>query len=198
MAKRFFDLGISCALIVTLFPLLLGVACLVYVALGRPVLLRQVRCGQHGKRFLLYKFRSMTTERDANGELLADERRLTAVGKFIRQFSFDELPQLVNVIKGDMSLVGPRPLLMEYLPLYTPEQARRIEVKPGITGWAQVNGRNEISWEEKLSLDVWYVCHRSLSLDFYVFALTLLKVLRCEGISQQGHATAERFRGSVE
>jgi sugar transferase EpsL len=147
--------------------------------------------------FLLYKFRSMTDERDANGELLADELRLTRVGNFIRRLSFDELPQLLNVIKGQMSLVGPRPLLMEYLPLYTPEQARRLEVKPGITGWAQVNGRNAISWEEKLSLDVWYVSHRSVWLDSHILLLTLLKVLRCEGISQNGHATAERFRGSA-
>jgi sugar transferase EpsL len=196
MAKRTFDLVISNVLLVALVPLLLGLACLIYATLGRPILLQQVRCGEHGRPFLLYKFRSMTDERDASGELLDDQLRLTRVGRFIRRLSFDELPQLVNVIKGDMSLVGPRPLLMEYLPLYSLDQARRHEVKPGITGWAQVSGRNAISWELKLSLDVWYVDHRSLWLDCYVLLLTLLKVLRREGISQLGHATADRFRGS--
>jgi len=196
MAKRIFDLGISCLLLVAFSPLLLGLVCLIFVTLGRPVLLRQVRCGQYGRPFPLYKFRSMTDERDESGELLDDQRRLTRVGRFIRRLSFDELPQLVNVIQGDMSLVGPRPLLMEYLPLYSPHQARRHDVRPGITGWAQVSGRNAISWERKLSLDVWYVDHRSLWLDCYILLLTLLKVLRREGISQLGHATAERFRGS--
>jgi sugar transferase EpsL len=195
MAKRTFDLVISCVLLIILIPLLLGLAGLIYATLGRPILLRQVRCGEHGRPFLLYKFRSMTDERDASGELLDDRLRLTKVGKFIRQLSFDELPQLVNVIKGDMSLVGPRPLLMEYLPLYSLDQARRHEVKPGITGWAQVSGRNAISWERKLFLDVWYVEHRSLWLDCYILLLTLLKVFRREGISQRGQATAERFRG---
>ena len=196
MAKRFFDLVVSCALLIALSPLLLGLSWLIYASLGPPVLLRQVRCGQRGKPFLLYKFRSMTDDRDASGELLEDQLRLTRVGRFIRQLSLDELPQLVNVIRGEMSLVGPRPLLMEYLPLYSLEQAQRHEVKPGVTGWAQVNGRNAISWEEKLSLDVWYVDHRSIWLDFYILLLTLLKVLRREGISQLGHATADRFRGS--
>jgi sugar transferase EpsL len=195
MAKRTFDLVISYVLLIILTPLLLGLAWLIYATLGRPILLRQVRCGERGRPFLLYKFRSMTDERDASGELLDDQLRLTKVGKFIRQLSFDELPQLVNVIKGDMSLVGPRPLLMEYLPLYSLDQARRHEVKPGITGWAQVNGRNAISWERKLHLDVWYVDHRSPWLDCYILLLTLLKVFRREGISQRGQATAERFRG---
>jgi sugar transferase EpsL len=195
MAKRTFDLVISYALLIILTPLLLGLACLIYATLGRPILLRQVRCGERGRPFLLYKFRSMTDERDASGELLDDQLRLTKVGKFIRQLSFDELPQLVNVIKGDMSLVGPRPLLMEYLPLYSLDQARRHEVKPGITGWAQVNGRNAISWERKLFFDVWYVDHRSPWLDCYILLLTLRKVFRREGISQRGQATAERFRG---
>lgn len=196
MLKRFLDLVIASSLLVALMPLLVGAAAVVWATLGRPVLLRQMRCGEHGKGFWLYKFRSMTEERDESGELLADELRLTNVGRLIRRLSIDELPQLANVIRGDMSLVGPRPLLMDYLPLYTPRQAMRLEVKPGITGWAQVNGRNQISWEEKLSLDVWYVHHRSIWLDFYVLALTLFKILRCEGISQKGHATAERFRGS--
>jgi len=197
MVKRFLDLVIASGLLIVLLPLLIGLAVVVRATLGRPVLLRQVRCGQHGKEFWLYKFRSMTEERDESGELLADELRLTNVGRLIRRLSIDELPQLANVIRGDMSLVGPRPLLMDYLPLYTPRQALRLEVKPGITGWAQVNGRNEISWEKKLSLDVWYVNHRSIWLDFYVLALTLFKILRCEGINQKGHATAERFRGSA-
>jgi sugar transferase EpsL len=196
MAKRTFDFVISCVLLITLFPLLLCLVCVLYATLGSPVLLRQVRCGERGRSFLLYKFRSMTDERDANGQLLDDQLRLTSVGRFIRRLSLDELPQLINVIKGDMSLVGPRPLLMEYLPLYSADQARRHEVKPGITGWAQVSGRNAISWERKLRLDVWYVDHRSLWLDCYILVLTLLKVLRCEGISQVGHATSERFRGS--
>jgi len=196
MAKRIFDLLISCALLIIFFPLLLSLAWLLYATLGPPVLFRPVRCGRHGKPFLLYKFRSMTDERDANGELLDNQLRLTAVGRFIRQLSLDELPQLVNVIRGEMSLVGPRPLLMEYLPLYSFEQARRHEVKPGITGWAQVNGRNAINWEEKFSLDVWYVDHRSLWLDCYILLLTLLKVLRREGIGPRGHATVENFRGS--
>src|SRR5215467_640057 len=162
MLKRFLDLVIASGLLIVLLPLLIGLAVVVRATLGRPVLLRQVRCGQHGKEFWLYKFRSMTEERDESGELLADELRLTNVGRLIRRLSIDELPQLANVIRGDMSLVGPRPLLMDYLPLYTPRQALRLEVKPGITGWAQVNGRNEISWEKKLSLDVWYVNHRSI------------------------------------
>lgn len=140
----------------------------------------------------------MTDDRDENGELIADELRLTRAGSLIRGLSFDELPQLANVIKGEMSLVGPRPLLMEYLPLYTPRQARRVEVRPGITGWAQVNGRNAIDWEDKLSLDVWYVENRSLWLDLNILALTMVKVLRREGISQAGRATADRFRGSPQ
>jgi sugar transferase EpsL len=196
MPRRFLKLLIACILLIVLSPLLLAVAGVVRVTLGRPVLLRQLRCGQHGRQFWLYKFRSMSDERDESGELLADELRLTRAGKLIRRLSLDELPQLANVIKGDMSLVGPRPLLMEYLPLYTPQQARRLEVKPGITGWAQVNGRNAIGWEEKLAFDAWYVENRSIWLDLYILALTLLKVLRCEGISQQGHATAERFHRS--
>jgi len=196
MAKRLFDLIVSCVLLVALFPLLLGLACLIHRSLGPPVLFRQMRCGQHGKPFLLYKFRSMTDQRDANGELLADQLRLTRVGKIIRQLSLDELPQLANVIKGDMSLVGPRPLLTDYLPLYSREQARRHEVRPGVTGWAQINGRNAITWSEKLSLDVWYVDHRSVWIDLYILLMTAQKILKREGVSQVGHATAERFRGS--
>jgi sugar transferase EpsL len=146
--------------------------------------------------FILYKFRTMTDERDRVGNLLPDEVRLTTFGKLLRKCSFDELPQLLNVIKGDLSLVGPRPLLMEYLPLYMPEQARRHEVRPGITGWAQVNGRNAISWEEKFKLDIWYVDHRSFWLDLKILWITIIKVLRREGISQEGRATMEKFRGN--
>ncbi len=169
---------------------------LVRIKLGTPTLFIQRRPGLFGKPFYLYKFRTMTDERDSKGYLLPDSIRLTAVGKFLRKFSLDELPQLINVLKGDLSLVGPRPLLMEYLPLYTPEQATRHNVRPGITGWAQVNGRNEISWEEKFAFDVWYVNHRSLLLDFKILWLTVLKVIRSEGINQLGNATIEPFKGS--
>ena len=191
------DLILALALLIVLLPLLLCAACLVRATMGAPVVLRQVRCGQHGRPFRLYKFRTMTDERDAAGALLADELRLTRLGKFFRRLSIDELPQLLNVIKGDMSLVGPRPLLMEYVPLYTPRQCRRLDVKPGVTGWAQVNGRNGIGWEDKLSLDVWYVEHRSLRLDLYILVLTFLTVVRGEGINQPGHSTMERFRGQA-
>jgi len=161
--------------------------------LGRPVLFRQVRPGLHGKPFMMYKFRTMTEERDAEGRLLPDEKRLTSFGAWLRSWSLDELPELFNVLKGDMSLVGPRPLLMEYLDRYTPEQFRRHEVKPGITGWAQINGRNAISWEEKFKLDVWYVDNWSLWLDMKIIALTFWKVIKREGINQPGHATMEEF-----
>lgn len=166
--------------------------------LGSPIIFKQQRPGLHGKPFYLYKFRTMTDERDEKGELFPDHVRLTPFGQFLRKYSLDELPQLFNVLKGDISLVGPRPLLMEYLELYTPEQARRHEVKPGITGWAQVNGRNAISWEEKFKLDVWYVDHQSFWLDLKILFLTVLKVLRSEGISQQGHVTMEKFTGMKE
>jgi len=164
--------------------------------MGSPVLFRQVRPGLHRKPFVMYKFRTMRDLRDTEGRLLPDEMRLTRVGHILRATSLDELPELFNVLKGEMSLVGPRPLLMEYLELYTPEQARRHEVKPGITGWAQVNGRNAITWEEKFKLDVWYVDNWSLGLDLKILALTLIKVLKREGISADGHATMPEFRGS--
>jgi sugar transferase EpsL len=193
--KRVLDLGASAATLIAFSPLLGVLALLVAVKMGRPVLFRQVRPGLAGQPFAMLKFRTMTQERDAHGELLADEQRLTGFGRWLRRTSLDELPELINVLKGDMSLVGPRPLLMEYLPLYTPAQARRHEVLPGITGWAQVNGRNALDWDDKLALDAWYVEHRSLALDLKILFLTGVKVLKAEGISRAGHATAPRFTG---
>jgi sugar transferase EpsL len=164
--------------------------------MGNPVLFAQTRPGKVGRLFTLYKFRTMSNVFDAVGEPLPDTERTTVVGQFFRRYSLDELPQLWNVLRGDMSLVGPRPLLLEYLPLYSPAQARRHEVRPGITGWAQVNGRNAQSWEERLRLDVWYVDHRSFWLDLRILWLTLLKVARSEGVNRPGHATMPRFTGS--
>ena len=194
--KRLFDIVVSaCALLVLALPLLV-VIWMVRRKLGSPVFFAQVRPGMHGKPFKMVKFRSMTSERGTDGELLPDAERLTPFGRFLRSTSLDELPELWNVLKGDMSLVGPRPLLMEYLPLYSPEQARRHEVRPGITGWAQVNGRNAISWEDKFKLDVWYVDHCSLWLDIKILWLTVKKVLVREGISAAGEATMGKFTGS--
>ena len=183
--------------LLALSPLLLILALLVRVKHGPPAFFCQQRPGLRGKPFQMLKFRTMTNERDAKGNLLPDEQRLTAFGKFLRRTSLDELPGLINVLKGDMSLVGPRPLLMEYLPLYSPEQARRHEVRPGITGWAQVNGRNALSWEEKFILDVWYVDNQSFWLDIKICWMTFIKVFQREGISQQGHATMEKFKGNT-
>jgi len=176
-------------------PLFLVVALIVRVTLGTPVLFRQRRPGQYGRSFTLLKFRTMTDARGADGESLPDADRLTKVGRFLRRTSLDELPELVNVLRGDMSLVGPRPLLSEYLHLYSREQARRHEVKPGITGWAQINGRNAISWERKFELDVWYVDHRSLRLDLRIMAATVRGLVRGDGISEPGHVTARKFTG---
>jgi len=195
--KRLFDFVISLALLLFLLPVLAAVAVAVHIALGRPVLLRQVRPGWHGRPFVFYKFCTMTEARDSEGALLPDADRLTPFGRRLRSTSLDELPQLFNVLRGDMSLVGPRPLLMEYLPLYTLEQMRRHEVQPGITGWAQVNGRNAISWEEKFAFDVWYVDHRSFMLDLRILALTVLRFLRPSGINQLGAATMSKFTGSA-
>ena len=193
--KRALDvIGASFALLV-FGPVMLYIALRIWREMGSPVLFRQVRPGLQGKPFVMYKFRTMTEERDAEGRLLPDEKRLTPLGKFLRQYSLDELPEFINVLKGEMSLVGPRPLLMEYLDRYTPEQARRHEVKPGITGWAQVNGRNALTWEEKFRLDVWYVDNWNLLLDLKILFLTLVKVLRREGISAEGHATMPEFKG---
>ncbi len=178
-----------------LSPLLLAIAGSVRVAIGSPVLFRQQRPGLGGRPFTILKLRTMTDERDGQGNLLPDAQRLPAFGRFLRSTSLDELPALWNVLKGDMSLVGPRPLLMQYLDRYTPEQARRHEVRPGITGWAQVNGRNALSWEEKFALDVWYVDHVSLALDLRIIGATIGKIVKREGISQPGQATMEEFRG---
>ncbi len=196
MLKRSFDFLSALVLLIALSPLLALVAAAVRWKLGRPVLFAQLRPGLHGRPFEFYKFRTMAETRDAAGALLPDAARLTPVGELMRKFSLDELPQLVNVFKGDMSLVGPRPLLMEYLPLYSERQARRHAVRPGITGWAQVNGRNALDWETRFELDQWYVEHRSFWLDLRILALTLLRILRPRGISQAGHATMPKFTGS--
>ena len=194
--KRLTDITIASLLLVLLFPVMVLISVLIFATMGRPVIFAQIRPGLGGKPFRMLKFRTMSGARDNGGNLLPDEIRLTGLGRVLRATSLDELPELLNVLKGDMSLVGPRPLLMEYLPLYTPEQARRHEVMPGITGWAQVNGRNAITWEEKFKHDVWYVDHRSFLLDLKILWLTLPKVMRTEGINQEGRATAEKFRGS--
>ena len=193
--KRFLDIAGAILGLLAFGPLMCYIAFRIWREMGSPVLFRQVRPGLHGKPFVMYKFRTMTEERDADGRLLPDEQRLTPLGKFLRQYSLDELPEFINVLKGEMSLVGPRPLLMEYLDRYTPEQARRHELKPGITGWAQVNGRNVLTWEEKFRLDVWYVDNWNLLLDLKILLLTLVKVLRREGISAEGHATMPEFKG---
>lgn len=198
MTKRLFDLVAAVLALLLLALPMLPVFVLVRVRLGSPVLFRQTRPGLHGEPFTMYKFRTMTDARDAQGNPLPDAERLTPFGQWLRATSLDELPELFNVLKGDMSLVGPRPLLMEYLPLYSPEQARRHEVRPGITGWAQVNGRNALSWEEKFKLDVWYVDRRSFWLDTKILFLTLKKVLMREDISAEGHVTAEKFRGNIQ
>jgi len=195
--KRLFDLLVTLPALFLLAPLMGLLALLVRFKLGAPVLFRQQRPGLHGRPFTLYKFRTMTDARDAQGALLPDAERLTPFGRFLRSISLDELPELFNVLKGEMSLVGPRPLLMEYLPRYTPEQMRRHEVRPGITGWAQVNGRNALTWEEKFQMDVWYVEHLSFWLDIRILALTFIKVFQREGISQPGRATVDYFTGSA-
>jgi sugar transferase EpsL len=193
LGKRVLDIAIVLPAVVLLAPILACIALLVRVKLGRPVLFLQMRPGLMEQPFKIYKFRTMTDERDAQGNLLPDNERLTRFGRLLRTTSIDELPELVNVLKGDMSLVGPRPLLMQYLDRYSTEQARRHEVKPGLTGWAQVNGRNDISWEEKFKMDVWYVDHYSFWLDLKIIGMTVLKVLKREGISQRGMATAAEF-----
>jgi len=193
--KRIFDLLLIIPAFIVLLPILVIVAFLVHFQLGRPVLFKQIRPGLHGKPFAIFKFRTMTDARGKSGELLSDAERLTCFGRFLRTTSLDELPELFNVLKGDMSLVGRRPLLMQYLDRYTPQQAKRHEVKPGITGWAQVNGRNAISWEEKFKRDVWYVDNWSLWLDIKIIGMTVWKIIKREGINQPGQTTAEEFRG---
>ena len=194
--KRIFDLLLTVPALLVLSPLLFIIALMVRIRMGSPVFFRQQRPGLHGKPFMLYKFRTMLDQRAADGSLLPDADRLTPIGRFLRSTSLDELPELLNVLKGDMSLVGPRPLLMQYIGRYTPEQARRHNTPPGITGWAQVHGRNSIDWNEKFALDVWYVDHYSLWLDLKILMLTVWKVLRREGINEQGQATMSEFMGS--
>lgn len=196
VVKRLFDIILSLFLIIILSPILLITYFLVKSKLGLPALFRQERPGKRGKIFMMFKFRSMTDTRNENGELLSDEIRLTSFGKLLRKTSLDELPELFNILAGDMSFVGPRPLLVQYLDRYTPEQARRHEVKPGLTGWAQINGRNAIDWSEKFRLDVWYVDHWSLWLDFKILCLTFIKVFKREGINSDNHATMEEFMGT--
>lgn len=196
MIKRIFDLVLTILGIFLILPLLLILAFFVRVFHGSPLFFVQIRPGQHGKPFKMYKFRTMTNARDAEGNLLPDHERLTSLGKFLRSTSLDEFPELINVLKGDMSLVGPRPLLMEYLPLYSSEQSRRHEVKPGMTGWAQINGRNAIGWDEKFSYDVWYVDNWSIWLDIKILAMTMLNVLLRKGINHNETETMPFFQGS--
>jgi lipopolysaccharide/colanic/teichoic acid biosynthesis glycosyltransferase len=197
MPKRAFDFLVALTLILALSPVILAVALLIAWRMGRPVLFRQQRPGLHGRAFDVFKFRTMSDKAEANGNPLPDEARLTTLGAALRRYSLDELPQLLNVLKGDMSLVGPRPLLMEYLPLYTAEQMRRHQVRPGITGWTQVNGRNALSWEDKFALDVWYVDHHSFMLDLKILAMTAGRVFSGVGVSKEGFATTEKFRGTT-
>jgi sugar transferase EpsL len=195
-SKRLFDLIFSVIALLLASPLLLLIGLAVRLTLGGPVLFRQQRPGYQGSSFHIFKFRTMTTARDSKGNLLPDSKRLTRLGRFLRSLSLDELPELLNILAGEMSWVGPRPLLMEYLERYSPEQMRRHEVYPGLTGWAQVNGRNALTWQEKFSLDTWYVDHWSFWLDMKILLLTLWKVLTREGINQPGQVTTEYFMGN--
>jgi sugar transferase EpsL len=196
VSKRIFDLILAIILLIFLGPLILLLGIFVWLSIGSPILFHQQRPGRHGIPFKIYKFRSMLDIRDERGDLLPDKNRLNFFCRLMRSTSLDELPELINVIRGDMSLVGPRPLLMQYLERYTAEQARRLEVKPGITGWAQVNGRNVLTWEKKFDLDVWYVDHHCFFLDLKIIAMTMWKIIKREGINQPGHATAEEFMPS--
>ena len=195
--KRLLDLSLSFLVLIFLSAIFVLITLLIRLKLGAPVLFRQQRPGLKGKPYTIYKFRTMADKRDLQGDLLPDAERLTSFGCFLRSTSLDELPELFNVLKGEMSLVGPRPLLTQYLDRYTPEQMRRHEVKPGITGWAQVNGRNALTWEDKFKLDVWYVDHQSFWLDLKIIALTIWKIIKREGINQPGQATAEEFKGAL-
>jgi len=195
LSKRIFDLIATSIGLIFIIPLLLLIALLVWIFLGSPILFRQPRPGYKGKPFITYKFRTMTNHAGPDGKLLPDQKRLTRFGAFLRSTSLDDLPQVLNVLRGEMSLVGPRPLLMQYLDRYSPEQMRRHDTLPGITGWAQINGRNSLDWEEKFRLDVWYVDHWSFWLDMKTLLLTPGKVFRREGINQPGHATVEEFKG---
>ncbi|NRG44271.1 sugar transferase [Bacillus sp. CRN 9] len=191
--KRTMDIIISGIALIPGVLIMLILAILIKCKLGSPVIFKQERPGLHGRPFLLYKFRTMTDEKDEKGNLLSDEARLTKFGMLLRRLSLDEIPQLINVLKGDLSLVGPRPLLMEYLPLYTDEQAKRHDVCPGITGWAQVNGRNAVSWERKFELDLWYVKNHSIRLDILILYLTIIKVFKQKDINQVGHVTTQKY-----
>ena len=193
--KRIFDFLLALVLIIMLLPLYILISILILATLGQPILFKQKRPGYKEKIFEIYKFRTMTNDKDKNGNLLSDKERLKGIGKFIRSTSLDELPQLFNVLKGEMSFVGPRPLLVEYLPLYNERQKKRHNVKPGITGWAQVNGRNAISWEEKFELDIWYVENQSFLLDMKILWMTFLKVVKRDGINSKNSVTMEKFIG---
>lgn len=195
MVKRLFDIVVSAIALLVFLPLILILIVLVRIKLGSPVFFTQTRPGKDGKPFQMVKFRSMTTAKDAEGNLLPDDQRLPKFGKLLRSTSLDELPELWNVLKGDMSLVGPRPLLMQYLERYTPEQRRRHDVRPGITGWAQVNGRNNVPWEERFKMDVWYVDNHNLLLDIKILWMTVMKVVKRSDVSQEGHATMTEFMG---
>lgn len=194
--KRIFDFSFALIFLILIAPFLLLIAFLIGLSYGRPILFTQLRAGFKGRPFYLRKYRTMTNDVDDNGCLLPDKTRLTRLGRFLRKWSLDELPELFNVLGGSMSFVGPRPLLMEYLQLYTNEQARRHDVKPGITGWAQVNGRNAVSWEKRFEMDVWYVDNKNILLDLKIIFMTFKKVLKCEGIAAEEHVTMPKFRGS--
>ncbi len=196
MAKGLFDRALALVLIILFAPFFIIISLAILIKMGRPILFKQKRPGLHEEIFGIYKFRTMSDERDKNGELLADEKRLVGIGRFIRSTSLDELPQLFNVLKGEMSFVGPRPLLIEYLPLYSERQKKRHDVTPGITGWAQVNGRNAISWEQKFAYDVYYVEHQSFWLDMKILWMTFLKVIQRDGVSSDTHVTIEKFTGN--
>lgn len=196
MGKRIFDILTAFTLLIAVLPVFLFIALIVFINIGSPILFRQLRLGQNARPFTILKFRTMTDSKDTNGALLPDELRLTRTGRILRWLSLDELPQLLNVIKGDMSLVGPRPQLTEYLPLYNAQQARRHDVKPGITGWAQINGRNATTWEERFNLDVWYVDNHSFWLDLKILTLTVPRVIQAHGISQPGCPTMQKFTGT--
>jgi sugar transferase EpsL len=196
--KRVFDFLAAVVTSILFFPIILFLCILVKIFIGSPIIFKQCRPGLHEKKFYLYKFRTMIDKYDKNGTLLSDEQRLTPFGKWLRSMSLDELPELINIIKGDMSLVGPRPLLVEYLPYYSEEQRKRHSVKPGLTGWAQINGRNALTWEKKFELDIWYVNHLSFFLDIKIICMTLLKTIKREGINAEGYATMPRFDVAVK
>lgn len=196
--KRIFDLLAAALGLLVLSPIILLISILVRIFIGSPILFRQLRPGYKGRPFYIYKFRTMTNERDIEGNLLPDETRLTPFGRFLRSLSLDELPELYNILRGEMSVVGPRPLIIEYLPLYSPEQIRRHDCYPGLTGWAQINGRNAIDWPTRFALDVWYVDHRSFWLDIQIILTTIWKVIKRENVNQPGQATIEFFTGNKD